>query len=319
MLTRKLEAVENHKSDLSRPLCVSGREKGMAKAHHIAFYGKGGVGKTTLVTNISAALVESGFSVVLVGCDPGGDSCSLLLGGFPISTVMDQIRDQSVITPESAVHKGFKGIGCVELGDPARTFADVSQALKELRRIQLFEQISPDYVLYDIPGDSPCKTLDTVVRLVDVARLFVITTADFKALQVANEAFGFLEQFNGESNVPIPMGGLILNNIASSFEEAFGNDFAYHTNARTIGKVPRSLVVRQCELYGETVVASRPQSNQSYYFRRLANQVVDATASIYSGNFPQPMSAGRLRAWSLEWAERIYALENGLVTDGAAI
>ncbi len=115
------------------------------------------------------------------------------------------------------------------------------------------------------------------------------------------------------------MGGLILNSITSSFEEAFVNDFAFHTNARTIGKVPRSLVVRQCELYGNTVIESKPQSNQSYYYRRLANQIADSVGTIYSGNLPQPMSAERLRAWSLEWADRIYALENGLVTDGAAI
>jgi nitrogenase subunit NifH len=115
------------------------------------------------------------------------------------------------------------------------------------------------------------------------------------------------------------MGGLILNSISSSFEEAFANDFAYHTNARTLGKVPRSLVVRQAELYGQTVIESKPLSNQSYYYRRLAHQIVDATSAIYSGNLPRSMSPERLRSWSLEWADRIYALENGLVSDGAAI
>jgi nitrogenase iron protein NifH len=287
--------------------------------HHIALYGKGGVGKTTLVTNISAALVEAGFSVVLVGCDPDGDSCSLLHGGFPMPSVLDQIRNQTTITLKSVVHTGFKGIGCVELGGPVRTSAEVSLALQELKRIQAFEQINPDYALYDISSDSSCATLHAVIRQVEIRRFFVVTTADFKALQVVNDSFGFLEQYNGESNVTIPMGGLILNNISSSFEEAFVNDFAFHTNARSIGKVPRSLVVRQSEMCGETVIESRPQSNQSYYYRRLANQIVDATGTIYSGNLPRPMSVERLHAWSLEWADRIYALENGLVTDGAAI
>jgi nitrogenase iron protein NifH len=284
--------------------------------NHIALYGKGGVGKTTLVTNISAALVEAGFSVVLAGCDFDGDSCSLLHGGFPMPSVLDQIRNQTVIALETIVHTGFKGIRCVELG---RTAAEVTKALKELKRMQAFEQINPDYVLYDISSDSSYSVLHAVIRQIDIIRLFVATTADFKALQAANDAFVFLEQYNGENHVPIPMGGLILNSISSSFEEAIVNDFAFHTNARTIGKVPRSLVVRQCELYGKTVVESRPQSNQSYYYRRLANQIVDATGALYSGNLPQPMSAERLRAWSLEWADRIYALENGLVTDGAAI
>jgi nitrogenase iron protein NifH len=291
--------------------------------HHIALYGKVGVGKTTLATNISAALVEAGFSVVLVGCDLDGDSCSLLHGGFPIPSVLDQIRNQTAITLETVVHTGFKGIRCVELGDSVypgtRTAAEVSEALEELKRIQVFEQINPDYVLYDISGDSSSVALHEVFRQADIIRLFVATTADFKALQAANDAFGFLEQYNGERSVPILMGGLILNSITSSFEESFVNDFAYHTNARTIGKVPRSQVVRQCELYGETVIESQPQSNQSYYYRRLANQIVDAAGTIYSGNLPQPMSAERLRAWSLEWADRLFALENGLFTDGAAI
>jgi nitrogenase iron protein NifH len=291
----------------------------MTMTHHIALYGKGGVGKTTLATNIGAALVEAGFNVVLVGCDPDGDSCSLLHGGYPVPSVLDQVRNKTAITLESSVYTGFKGIRCVELGEPVRTSYDASHALEELKRMQLFESINPDYVLYDISSNGLCATLNAVIRHIEIIRLFVVTTADFKSLQAANDVFGFLERFNGESNVTIPMGGLILNSISSSFEEALVNDFAYRTHARTIGKVPRSLVVRQSELYGGTVIESRPQSNQSYYYRRLANQIVDATGTIYAGNLPQPMPVERLRAWSSEWADRIYALENGLVTDGAAI
>lgn len=290
---------------------------------HIALYGKAGVGKTTLVTNISASLVEAGFTAMQVGCDLDGDSCSLLHGGFPLPSVLDQIRNQTAITLESAIHAGFKGISCVEVGrfdrSGAGTSAEISRALKELKRIRAFKLIKPDFVLYDISGDSSGEALLAVISQVDICRLFVVTTADFKALQAANEAFGFLELYNGDNSVPIPMGGLILNSIVGSFEEAFVNDFAYRTNARTIGKVPRSLVVRQCELYGSTVIESHGQSSQSYFYRRLANRIVDATGSLYSGNLPQPMSEERLRAWSLEWAERIYALENGLVTDGASI
>ena len=291
--------------------------------HHIALYGKSGVGKSTLAANISASLVEAGFSVVLVGCDLDGDSCSLLHEGSSLPGLLDQIRNKTALTLENVVHTGFKGIKCMELGGAAgsgtRSSEEVIKALQEIKRIQAIEQINPDYVLYDIYGDSSCATLNAVIRQVDITRLFVVTTADFKALQAANDAFGFLELHNGENNLPVPMGGLILNNISSSFEEAFVNDFAYHANARTIGKVPRSQVVRQCELYGKTVIELKPQSNQSYYYRRLANQIVDATGTLYSGNLPQPMSAERLRAWSLGWADQIYALENGLVTDGAAI
>jgi nitrogenase iron protein NifH len=291
--------------------------------HHIAIYGKGGVGKTTLATNISAAMLEAGFSVLLVGCDSKGDSASLLNGGIPVPSVLDQIRGKSITTIDSIVHTGFKGIRCVELGDPGYagicSSAEVTIAIKELKRLQVFEKLMPDFVFYDIAGDSPKAVLHALIRNIDLTRLCVVTTADFKAIQTANDVFAFLEQYNGEQSLPIPMGGLILNSISSSFEEAFVKDFAYHTNARTIGKVPRSLVVRQCDLYGKTVIEAKPLSNQSYYYRRLANQIVDSVATIYSDNLPRSMSAERLRAWSLEWADRIYSLENGLVTDGAFI
>lgn len=291
--------------------------------YHIAFYGKGGVGKTTLATNISAALVEAGLTVALVGCDSKADSTVLLNNGFPIPNVLEQIRSNTVKTVESYVHNGFKGIWCVELGNPGYsgicTSAEVSKAIKELKRLHIFEQLNPDFVLYDISGDNSHAVLHAIIRQIELTRLCVVTTADYKALQAANDVFSFLEQHNSESNIPLPMGGLILNSISSSFEEAFVNDFAFHTNARTIGKVPRSLVVRQGELYGQTVIESKPQSNQSYYYRRLANQIVDSTGVIYSGNLPSSMSPDRLRVWSLEWAERIYALENGLVTNGEAI
>jgi nitrogenase iron protein NifH len=297
--------------------------EGRIMTHHIAIYGKGGVGKTTLAANISASMVDAGFTVALVGCDAKADSTALLNSGFPIPNVLDQLRNKSAITIDSIVHKGFKGINCVELGDPGYsgifTSCGISSAIKEIKRLKFFEQICPDFVLYDISGDSSHATLHAVIRHVDITRLYIVTTADLKALQAANDVFGFLGQYNSESDVPLLMGGLILNSITSSFEEAFVNDFAFHTNARAIGKVPRSLVVRQCELYGNTVIESKPQSNQSYYYRRLANQIVDSAGTIYSGNLPQPMSSERIRAWSLEWADQIYALENGLVSDGAAI
>ena len=292
-------------------------------SHHIALYGKGGVGKTTLAANISASMVEAGFNVILVGGDSKADSTLLLNNGIPVPNVLDQMRNKLTIAIDAIVHTGFKGVWCVESGEPG--YSDVisspgiTRALEEIKRLHVFEQIDPDFVFYDISSDSSNAVLQAVIRQIGLSRIFVITTADYKALQAVNDTFSFLEQHNGEIDVPIPMGGLILNNITSSFEEAFIGDFAFNTNARIIGKVPRSQVVRQCELYGTTVIESKPRSNQSYYYRRLANQIVDSTTTIYSGNLPHSMSAKRLRAWSLEWADRIYALENGLVTDGEAI
>jgi nitrogenase iron protein NifH len=113
------------------------------------------------------------------------------------------------------------------------------------------------------------------------------------------------------------VGGLIPNSINSSFEESFIADFASQTRTRTLGRIPRSLMVRQCELYGKTVIEASPLSNQSYFYRRLANQIVDEVNSPASASVP--LRPEELRAWAREWGDRLHALENGLVTDGAAI
>jgi nitrogenase iron protein NifH len=287
---------------------------------HIAIYGKGGVGKSTLTSNLSAALAEAGFSVLQVGCDPKGDSCSLLNNGVPIPTVFDLLREQGEISVDSVVHKGFKGIACIELGDPFDSgkcgSAEIARALEHLKRIDLFEAVGPDFVLYDISGDSACSSFHAPIQQLGVSRVFVVTTADFMSLHAANAIFRMLERY-GESNVPVPVGGLIPNSIASSFEESFIADFAAQTRTRTLGRIPRSLMVRQCELYGKTVIEASPISNQSYFYRRLANQIVDEFHS--QANASVPLRPEELRAWAREWGDRIHALENGLVTDGAAI
>jgi nitrogenase iron protein NifH len=285
---------------------------------HIALNGKSGVGTTSLAANISAALTEAGFSVVLIGCGFDGDSASLLTGGIAVPAVLTLRDSHGELSASAALQPAFKGSHCIELAGKAsgiRRTDDLIAALQEITRSGLIEQLAPDFAIYDITGPD----LPTIASQVVLNRVFVVTTADIKALVAANDTFSFLEQYNNDRDTPLPMGGLILNSISSSFEEAFVNDFAYHANARTIGKVPRSLVVRQSELYGKTVIEAKPLSNQAYYYRRLANQIVDASGSLYSGNLPHSLSAERLRSWSLEWADRIYALENGLVSDGAAI
>jgi len=287
---------------------------------HIAFYGKGGVGTSTLVSNVSAALAEAGFKVLQVGCDPKGDSCSLLNSGVPIPTVFDLLRERGEISVDSVAHEGFKGVTCVELGDPFDAgrcgSAEIARALEHLKRIDLFAAIAPDLVLYDVSGDSACPSFHAPIQQMGVGRVFVVTTADFMSLHAANAIFRMLERY-GESNVPVPVEGLIPNSIASSFEESFVADFAKQTGTGTMGRIPRSLMVRQCELYGKTVIEASPLSNQSYFYRRLANQIVDEAQA--KAGLAVPMRPEELRAWARTWGDRIHALENGLVSDGEAI
>jgi len=291
-----------------------------AMTEHIVLYGRGGVGTSTLVSNISAALVEAGFRVLQIGCSLNGDSCGILNGGILIPTVWEQYQKFGTITFDSVVTRGFKDTYCIELGSSQseQGLSGTAQALDLLLKHDLISSLCPDYVLYDISGDQAFGVIQALRERIDLHRIFAVTTADFMSLTAVNSILVQLERF-ADDRVPIPFGGLVPNGIASSFEESFIADFAKHTGTHTLGRIPRSLMVRQCELYGKTVIEASPLSNQSYFYRRLANQIVDESCALTVKRQPDPFSREQLRSWAREWADRLFALENGLVTDGAAI
>lgn len=288
---------------------------------HIAFYGKGGVGTSTLISNISAALVEAGFRVLQVGCGLKGDSGAILNGGFPTHTVWDQYKKDGAITFDTVISRGFKGVYCIELGSPQGELDGANwpvRALDLLLEYDLISALVPDFVLYDISGDQASGVMRALYDKIDLHRIFAVTTADFTSLVAVNSIMVQLERF-AVGRVPVPFGGLLSNGIASSFEESFIADFARHTHTHMLALIPRSLMVRQCELYGKTVIEASPLSNQSYFYRRLANQIADESNTLTIKQQPIPLPQEQLHSWAHEWGDRLFALENGLVMDGAAI
>jgi nitrogenase iron protein NifH len=291
-----------------------------AMTEHIVMYGKGGVGVSTLVSNTSAALVEAGFRVLQIGCSLKGDSSGILNGGNSIPTVWEQYEKEGTISFDTVVRRGFKDIYCIELGgrQPGLGVPGTAQAIDLLLEHDLVSSLCPDYVLYDISGDHAFGVIQALSEKIDLDRIFAVTTADFMSLTAVNSIIVKLERL-ADNRVPVPFGGLVPNGISSSFEESFIADFAKHTGSHVLGRIPRSLMVRQCELYGKTVIEASPLSNLSYFYRRLANQIVDESRALTVKRQPNPFSPEHLRVWAREWADRLFALENGLVTDGAAI
>lgn len=283
-------------------------------AEHIVVYGKGGVGTSTLVSNISAAMTDAGFKVLQVGCSSKADSCTALHCGFPVPTAYEILNGSNKLTAGSIVHNGFKGVSTIEIGSPGPSDPAFESVVAIIQR----EAIHADYVLYDLSGDNDFAGYYEILSRYGASRLYVVTTADFMSLRTVNRVFGEIDRL-GAGITPIPFGGIIPNGISNSFEGSFIADFANKTSTHVLGRVPRSLMVMQCELYGKTVIEASPLSNQSYYYRRLANQLVDISIALPVKSQPRAMTGDVLREWAREWADRLFALENGLVSDGAAI
>ena len=84
----------------------------------LAFYGKGGIGKSTTVSNISLALAEHGLRVMQIGCDPKADSTALLRSRKTLTPVLDLVRKKAPFTLEDMICIGEGGVICVEAGGP---------------------------------------------------------------------------------------------------------------------------------------------------------------------------------------------------------
>ena len=112
-----------------------------------AVYGKGGIGKSTTSSNLSAAFSKLGKRVLQIGCDPKHDSTFTLTGRL-VPTVIDTLKDVDFhaeeLRPEDFVYEGFNGVKCVEAGGPpAGTGCGgyvVGQTVKLLKQHQLYLQ-----------------------------------------------------------------------------------------------------------------------------------------------------------------------------------
>ena len=136
----------------------------------IAIYGKGGIGKSTVTSNLSAALATLGKRVIQIGCDPKADSTVNLLGGEPLIPVMNFIRDYDR-EPESIkeISKvGFGNVLCIETGGPTPGLGCAGRGIittfSLLEELELFEKYQPDFVLYDVLGDVVCGGFAAPIR-----------------------------------------------------------------------------------------------------------------------------------------------------------
>jgi len=283
----------------------------------IAFYGKGGVGKTSLAANLSAALAETGKKVILVGCDLKADTGILIHGKEQIPTIFDYLLSGEIPRAEDIVVPGYRDIACVEVGDTLSedecVTRSIGRALALLGKIDLVGAVHPDYVIYDIPGDAGCFAIAPHLDILTTQRTYIVTSADLMSFYAANS---FIRTVARQPEVG--SAAIIGNALAGSFEESFVTDFARQVNIGVAGLIPRSLVVRHGELYGKTAIESSPQSNQANYYRTLAQQILKGKGQQKPDSL-KPLSVAALRSWARGWGDRLGELEFGIIQDGAGI
>ncbi|MGZ4882656.1 MAG: AAA family ATPase, partial [Halobacteriota archaeon] len=163
----------------------------------IAIYGKGGIGKSTIASNISAALNERGVNVMQVGCDPKRDSTRILAGGHLIPAVLEIYRDKlrhgqdaHAISLDDIVFKTPSGIYCVEAGGPEPGIGcagrGVLTALQILKDLKAFETFAIDVAIYDVLGDVVCGGFAMPIREGCASEIYLVCSGGFMSIYAAN-------------------------------------------------------------------------------------------------------------------------------------
>ena len=156
----------------------------------VAVYGKGGIGKSTTVSNLAAVYAESGMTVMQIGCDPKADSTMNLHGLEKKPTVLELIREKGkAVTLEEMVTPGYGGVLCVEAGGPVPGMGcagrGIIAALETLEEKDAFQIYQPDIVLYDVLGDVVCGGFAMPIREGYAEKVFVVTSGENMAIYAA--------------------------------------------------------------------------------------------------------------------------------------
>ncbi len=246
----------------------------------IAVYGKGGIGKSTLSANLSAALALQGKRVLQIGCDPKHDSTRLLMGGRRITTVLDYIRDTPVLDyrPEDVLFTGFSGIGCIEAGGPKPGVGcagrGIITAFELLEKFHIKENY--DIILYDVLGDVVCGGFAVPIRREYADTIFLVTSGEYMSLYAANNILRGIKNYDDDQR---RVAGILYNSRSVKGEDARVSTFAQAVGLPIFAGIPRDDVFARAEKHNCTIPELRAEEDSQAVGRIFA----EAASKILAG------------------------------------
>lgn len=242
----------------------------------IAIYGKGGIGKSTTVSNLSAALSVTGLKVMQIGCDPKADSTRNLTGGEKIPTVLELLRDKENVTLDDLVYVGDEGVLCVEAGGPVPGVGcagrGIITAFEKLEELNAFAVYEPDVVIYDVLGDVVCGGFAMPIRGGYAEEVYIVSSGEMMSLYAANNIASAVKMFGKRKYASLK--GIILNSKNIENEEALVLQAAKEIETDVIYKIERNPLVQQAEALGKTVVSAFKDSEMSRNYIELAKMLL---------------------------------------------
>jgi chlorophyllide a reductase subunit X len=242
----------------------------------IAIYGKGGIGKSFTLANLSYMMAQQGKKVLLIGCDPKSDTTSLLFGGRATPTIIEtSSRKKLAGEPVTISDVCFKrdGVFAMELGGPevgrgcgGRGIIHGFETLEKLG----FHDWGFDYVLLDFLGDVVCGGFGLPIARDMCQKVIVVGSNDLQSLYVANNVCSAVEYFR-KLGGNVGVAGMVINKDDGTGE---AHAFAERAGIPVLAAIPANEDIRRKSASYEII--GRPGTQWAPLFEQLATNVAEA-------------------------------------------
>ncbi|ACB24802.1 chlorophyllide a reductase iron protein subunit X [Methylobacterium radiotolerans] len=242
----------------------------------IAIYGKGGIGKSFTLANLSYMMAQQGKKVLLIGCDPKSDTTSLLFGGKACPTIIETSTRKKLAGESVAIGDVcFKrdGVYAMELGGPevgrgcgGRGIIHGFELLEKLG----FHEWGFDFVLLDFLGDVVCGGFGLPIARDMCQKVIVVGSNDLQSLYVANNVCSAVEYFR-KLGGNVGVGGLVINKDDGTGE---AQAFAEAAGIPVLASIPADEDIRRKSANYEII--GKPEGRWGTLFAELAANVAEA-------------------------------------------
>lgn len=268
----------------------------------IAFYGKGGIGKSTVATNVSALLAAKGLKVLHIGCDPKADSTRLLTTK-KLPTVLQQLDSMEKVRREDLIFPGKFGVECVETGGPEAGCGcaglGIITAMEELQQLDVFDE-AWDIIVYDVLGDVVCGGFSAPMRQHYVDLVFVVTSATYMSLYAANNILKGIKRYSTKGKQLC--GGLIGNHIQGPVAERMLKSFCLGVEVPLLVQLEDSLAVEKADYQRKLFALENSEENNAKALQAFVDQLVAGVETVN----PRPMQAAELESFVESMGKLLY-------------
>ena len=242
----------------------------------IAIYGKGGIGKSFTLSNLSYMMAQQGKKVLLIGCDPKSDTTSLLFGGKSCPTILETSSKKKLAGEEVEIGDICfvrDGVYAMELGGPevgrgcgGRGIIHGFELMEKLG----FHEWDFDYVLLDFLGDVVCGGFGLPIARDMCQKVIVVGSNDLQSLYVANNVCSAVQYFRGLGG-NVGVAGIVINKDDGTGE---AQAFADAVDIPILSAIPAHEEIRKKSANYQII--GTPESKWGGLFEELATNVASA-------------------------------------------